>query len=97
MASPQDSTRLEDAWDEVIDWHDLQASPPRKPEFLTLYEASKRFGVSIYTLRSWRNRRWIIRYMRGDGLVVVDAGEIQKHLDSRLEIIKHSESDQADD
>ena len=57
-------------------------------EYLTLQEASERFGLAVRTLRAWRAKRLITRYERNDGLAVVDAAEIVSELERRKEVRK---------
>ena len=61
--------------------------------YLTLPEASEKYGVSVSTLRSWRRKRLITRYERGDGLVVVDAADVERQLARRTEIRQVEDGD----
>ena len=54
-------------------------------EMLTLDEASERFGISVSTLRFWRDRKELSRYKRGR-VVVVDAAEVRRKVDERRQV-----------
>lgn len=66
-----------------------------KGQYLTLQEAAERFGVAVRTVRSWRAKRLVTRYVRGDGLAVVDADEVERMLASRRDIIRNLDDDES--
>lgn len=55
--------------------------------FLTYQEASDLFGVPVGTLSTWRLRKEIRRYRRGDGRVVVSRDEVAQRIARKLKVV----------